>query len=134
MVSMRAKNGVAAPHEPYSQVVGNERTCRNPFMGARHLDAEWRSHRWLATLCGGETVQFRVSVFGMVSDFGLRASVFSTRAGETELRHRMKWLLGMMLYSDRSQLEMTCKAFNRTPFVWPRLFWINTTVPRTGLT
>ena len=48
--------------------------------------------------------------------------------GEIELRHRMKWLVGMTLYPDRSGLELTCKAFNRTPFAWPMLFWINAAV------
>ena len=48
--------------------------------------------------------------------------------GEIELRHRMKWLVGMTLYPDRSYLELTCKVFNRTPFAWPMLFWINPAV------
>ncbi len=48
--------------------------------------------------------------------------------GEIELRHRMKWLVGMTLYPDRSYLELTCKMFNRTPFAWPMLFWINAAV------
>lgn len=48
--------------------------------------------------------------------------------GEIELRHRMKWLVGMTLYPDRSYLELTCKVFNRTPFAWPMLFWINAAV------
>ena len=48
--------------------------------------------------------------------------------GEIELRHRMKWLVGMTLYPDRSYLELNCKVFNRTPFAWPMLFWINAAV------
>ncbi|MBI5387131.1 MAG: DUF5107 domain-containing protein [Verrucomicrobia bacterium] len=48
--------------------------------------------------------------------------------GEIELRHRMKWLVGLTLYPDRSYLELTCKMFNRTPFAHPMLFWINTAV------
>mgnify|MGYP003875985531 CR=1 FL=1 len=48
--------------------------------------------------------------------------------GETELRHRMRWLVGMTLYPDRSYLELNCKVFNRTPFAHPMLFWINTAV------
>lgn len=48
--------------------------------------------------------------------------------GEIELRHRMKWLVGMTLHPDRSDLELTCKMFNRTPFAHPMLFWINTAV------
>jgi tetratricopeptide (TPR) repeat protein len=48
--------------------------------------------------------------------------------GEIELRHRMKWLVGMTLYPDRSYLELTCRMFNRTPFAHPMLFWINPAV------
>lgn len=48
--------------------------------------------------------------------------------GEIELRHRMKWLVGMTLHPDRSTLELTCRMFNRTPFPHPMLFWINPAV------
>ncbi len=48
--------------------------------------------------------------------------------GEVELRHRMKWLVGMTLYPDRSDLELTCKMLNPTPFAHPMLFWINAAV------
>ena len=48
--------------------------------------------------------------------------------GEVELRHRMKWLVGLTLYPDRNYLELTCKVHNRTPFAWPMLFWINPAV------
>jgi tetratricopeptide (TPR) repeat protein len=48
--------------------------------------------------------------------------------GETELRHRMKWLVGLTLYPDRSYIEMSVKLFNRTPLAHPILFWINPAV------
>ena len=48
--------------------------------------------------------------------------------GEIELRSRMKWLVGMTLYPDRSCLELNCKMINRTPFAQPMLFWINAAV------
>jgi tetratricopeptide (TPR) repeat protein len=48
--------------------------------------------------------------------------------GETELRHRMKWLVGMTLRPDRSYIEMTVKVFNRTPAAQSFLFWINPAV------
>ena len=48
--------------------------------------------------------------------------------GETELRHRMKWLIGLTLYPDRNYLELSCKVINPTPFAWPMLFWINPAV------
>jgi tetratricopeptide (TPR) repeat protein len=48
--------------------------------------------------------------------------------GETELRHRMKWLVGLTLRPDRSYIEMNMKVFNRTPFAHAFLFWINPAV------
>jgi tetratricopeptide (TPR) repeat protein len=48
--------------------------------------------------------------------------------GEIELRHRLKWMVGMTLHPDRSYIEMTAKMFNRTPFATPILFWINPAV------
>lgn len=48
--------------------------------------------------------------------------------GETELRHRLKWLVGMTLRPDRSFIEMTVKVFNRTPIAHSFLFWINPAV------
>lgn len=48
--------------------------------------------------------------------------------GEIELRHGLKWLVGLTLYPDRSDLELTCKVHNRTPFAHPMLFWINAAV------
>jgi tetratricopeptide (TPR) repeat protein len=48
--------------------------------------------------------------------------------GEVELRHRMKWLVGLTLYPGRNDLELSCKMINPTPFAWPMLFWINPAV------
>ena len=48
--------------------------------------------------------------------------------GETEWRHRLKWLVGVTLYPNRSDIEMTMKVFNRTPFAHSFLFWINPAV------
>jgi tetratricopeptide (TPR) repeat protein len=48
--------------------------------------------------------------------------------GETELRHRLKWILGLTLRPDRSYIEMTAKIFNRTPAAQSFLFWINPAV------
>jgi tetratricopeptide (TPR) repeat protein len=48
--------------------------------------------------------------------------------GETELRHRMKWMVGLTLRPDRSYIEMTVKLFNRTPEAQAFLFWINPAV------
>lgn len=48
--------------------------------------------------------------------------------GEIELRHRMKWLVGLTLYPDRSYLEATVKIMNRTPFAHSFLWWANVAV------
>jgi len=48
--------------------------------------------------------------------------------GETELRHRLKWLLGMTVRPDHSYIEMTVKVINRTPAAQSFLFWINPAV------
>jgi len=48
--------------------------------------------------------------------------------GEMEIRHRMKWVIGLTLYPDRSFLEATIKIFNRTPFAHSFLCWANVAV------
>jgi tetratricopeptide (TPR) repeat protein len=52
--------------------------------------------------------------------------------GETELRHRLKWSVGLSLHPDRSVIEMTVRAENRTPFAQSFLFWINPAVYATS--
>ncbi|MBC8358012.1 MAG: DUF5107 domain-containing protein, partial [Candidatus Aminicenantes bacterium] len=48
--------------------------------------------------------------------------------GEIELRHRMKWIIGLTLHPDRSYIEATIKLFNRTPFAHSFLCWANVAV------
>jgi tetratricopeptide (TPR) repeat protein len=48
--------------------------------------------------------------------------------GETELRHRMKWIVGITLRPDRSWLEATVKVFNRTPLAHSMLYFSNVAV------
>ena len=48
--------------------------------------------------------------------------------GETERRHRMKWLIGITLYPEKSYLEATVKFFNRTPTPHSILYWANVAV------
>lgn len=48
--------------------------------------------------------------------------------GETERRHRMRWLIGVTLYPGRSYIETTVKVFNRTPFSHSMLYWANVAV------
>ncbi|MBN1125887.1 MAG: DUF5107 domain-containing protein [Sedimentisphaerales bacterium] len=47
---------------------------------------------------------------------------------ELERRHRMRFVLGMTLYPDRSYVEVTIKIFNRTPTVHSFLYWANPAV------
>jgi tetratricopeptide (TPR) repeat protein len=46
--------------------------------------------------------------------------------GELELRHRMRWIVGLTLYPERSVIEVTIKIFNRTPLSHSILCWANT--------
>lgn len=48
--------------------------------------------------------------------------------GETERRHRMKWVIGATLYPDKSYMEVNVKIFNRTPFTHSFLYWANVAV------
>lgn len=48
--------------------------------------------------------------------------------GEIESRHRMRWLIGLTLYPDKSYIEATFKLMNRTPYVNSFLFFANPAV------
>jgi tetratricopeptide (TPR) repeat protein len=48
--------------------------------------------------------------------------------GELEIRHRMKFMLGVSVYPGKSYFEVTFKPFNRTPFVHSFLYFANTGV------
>jgi len=48
--------------------------------------------------------------------------------GETERRHRMKWLIGISLYPGRSYIEATVKLDNRTAYPNSVLYWANVAV------
>ena len=52
--------------------------------------------------------------------------------GEIELRHRMKWLVGLTLRSGSSVLEVTMKVLNRTPFAHSMLAFANVAVHANG--
>lgn len=45
--------------------------------------------------------------------------------GELELRHRMKWVIGLTLYPEKSYIEATVKLINRTPVAHSFLYWAN---------
>jgi len=49
--------------------------------------------------------------------------------GEIERRHRMKWLVGLTLFPDKSYLKTTVKLFNRTPLAHSLLYFANVAVP-----
>ncbi|MFB3785294.1 MAG: DUF5107 domain-containing protein [bacterium] len=48
--------------------------------------------------------------------------------GETERRHRMKWLIGITLRPGQSYIEVTGKFFNRTALPHSILYWANVAV------
>ncbi len=48
--------------------------------------------------------------------------------GETDLRHRMKWVIGLTLRPGRSTLEATLRFFNRTPVAHSFLYFANPAV------
>ena len=48
--------------------------------------------------------------------------------GELELRHRMRWLVGLTLRPGSSVLEVTSRIINRTPFAHSVLCWANAAV------
>lgn len=48
--------------------------------------------------------------------------------GETEWRHRMKWIVGLTLHPDRSYVEVTIRLFNRTPYAHSFLCFTNVAV------
>lgn len=52
--------------------------------------------------------------------------------GEIELRHRMKWLVGMTLRPRSSVLEVTLKIMNRTPLAHSMLCFVNAAVHANG--
>ena len=48
--------------------------------------------------------------------------------GETERRHRMRWIIGLTLHPGRSYVAATVKLFNRTTQAHSILYWANVAV------
>ncbi len=48
--------------------------------------------------------------------------------GELELRHRMRFMLGVTVYPGKSYYEVTFRPYNRTPFIHSFLYFANTGV------
>ena len=67
----------------------------------------------------------------MPSDYTLAENPDGSKTiwfGETERRHRMKWLIGLTLYPDKSYMETTVKFLNRTAQANSVLYWANVAV------
>ncbi len=48
--------------------------------------------------------------------------------GDTDLRHRMRWRVGITLHPDKSYIEVTIKLFNSTSLAHSFLYWANVAV------
>ena len=48
--------------------------------------------------------------------------------GETELRHRLKWSVGVSVYPNRSWVEAKVKVINPTSMIQSMLYWANVSV------
>ena len=48
--------------------------------------------------------------------------------GETEIRHRMKWSIGLTMRPGRSYLEADCRFMNRQSYIESMLYWANVSV------
>lgn len=48
--------------------------------------------------------------------------------GETEIRQRLKWSIGLTMYPGKSYVEATLKLQNRTPMMQSFLYWANVSV------
>ncbi len=48
--------------------------------------------------------------------------------GETELRQRFKWSIGVTLHPDRSYVEAKVRIMNRSPYIQSMLYWANVSV------
>lgn len=48
--------------------------------------------------------------------------------GETELRHRLKWSVGVSVFPERSWVEAKIMVINPTPMIQSMLYWANVSV------
>jgi tetratricopeptide (TPR) repeat protein len=49
--------------------------------------------------------------------------------GETELRHGMKWIVGLTVYPGKSYVEASVRLINGTPYAQSFQYWANAAVP-----
>jgi len=67
----------------------------------------------------------------MPVDYALQENADGSKTiwiGETERRHRMRWLIGMTLHPGRSFIEVKVKMINRTAQAHAVLYWANVAV------
>ena len=48
--------------------------------------------------------------------------------GETEIRHRMKWSIGLTMRPGKAYLEADCRFMNRQSYIESMLYWANVSV------
>ena len=48
--------------------------------------------------------------------------------GETEIRHRMKWSIGLTMHPGKAYLEADCRFMNRQSYIESMLYWANVSV------
>lgn len=64
-------------------------------------------------------------------DYTLTANADGSKTvwiGETELRQRMKWSIGLTMRPGRSYLEADCRFMNRQSYIESMLYWANVSV------
>ncbi len=69
----------------------------------------------------------RVSTFLPV-DYSLKENEDGSKTifvGETDLRHRMRWTVGITMFPGRSYFQAEMQIFNPTPYTWTFLNWAN---------
>ncbi len=72
----------------------------------------------------------RATVF-MPIDYTLQENSDGSKTiwmSEIEIRHRMRWIIGITLYPGKSYFEAAFKFVNRTPLIHSFLYWANVSV------
>ncbi|MGI6414850.1 MAG: DUF5107 domain-containing protein [Thermoguttaceae bacterium] len=67
----------------------------------------------------------------MPVDYTIRENADGSKTvwiGETEIRHRMKWSIGLSMRPGRSYLEADCRFMNRQSYIESMLYWANVSV------
>ena len=67
----------------------------------------------------------------MPVDYAIRENADGSKTvwiGETELRHRMKWSIGLTMRPGKAYLEADCRFMNRQSYIESMLYWANVSV------